>query len=136
MLLSIPWLIISVIAYNLLMVLSSDMQATLNSAILPPVTLMSEGVWILTVKDLLLLVSLVILFVEILKSTRVTAVSVLDHALSTALFVFCLIEFIIVKSAATSTFFLIMVITVIDVVAGFSVTLRSARRDVGFGMPH
>ncbi len=135
MFLSIPWLFIPVIAYNVLMVLSSDVQLTMNSAILPPLTLMSEGVWTLTVNDLLLLVSLVILFIEILKSTRVTAVSLLDHTLSTLLFVVCLVEFIVVRSAATSTFFLIMVITLIDVVAGFSVTLRSARRDVGFGTP-
>ena len=135
MLLSIPWLIISVAIYNLVAFTSSDIQQTLNSEILPPLTLLSEGVWTFTVSDLLLLVTLILLFVEILKATRISTVSLLDHALSTLLFIVCLIEFLIVKSAATSTFFLIMVITLIDVVAGFSITLRAARRDVGFGAP-
>lgn len=133
MFLSIPWLIISVAIYNLVAFTSSDIQQTLNSEILPPLTLLSEGVWTLTVSDMLLLVTLVLLFVEILKATRISAVSLLDHSLSTLLFIVCLIEFLVVKSAATSTFFLIMVITLIDVVAGFSVTLRAARRDIGFG---
>ncbi|GBF26922.1 hypothetical protein MnTg02_01966 [bacterium MnTg02] len=133
MFLSIPWLIISVAIYNLVAFTSSDIQQTLNSEILPPLTLLSEGVWTFTVSDMLLLVTLVLLFVEILKATRISAVSLLDHSLSTLLFIVCLIEFLVVKSAATSTFFLIMVITLIDVVAGFSVTLRAARRDIGFG---
>ena len=133
MFLSIPWLIISVAIYNLLAFTSSDVQQTLNSEILPPLTLLSEGVWTFTVSDMLLLVTLILLFVEILKATRISTVSLLDHTLSTLLFIVCLIEFLVVKSAATSTFFLIMVITLIDVVAGFSVTLRAARRDVGFG---
>lgn len=133
MFLSIPWLIISVAIYNLVAFTSSDIQQTLNSEILPPLTLLSEGVWTFTVSDMLLLVTLILLFVEILKATRISAVSLLDHTLSTLLFIVCLIEFLVVKSAATSTFFLIMVITLIDVVAGFSVTLRAARRDVGFG---
>ena len=133
MFLSIPWLIISVAIYNLVAFTSSDIQQTLNSEILPPLTLLSEGVWTFTFSDMLLLVTLVLLFVEILKATRISAVSLLDHSLSTLLFIVCLIEFLVVKSAATSTFFLIMVITLIDVVAGFSVTLRAARRDIGFG---
>ena len=53
------------------------------------------------------------------------------------MFVICLIEFLTVKEAATSVFFIIMFIALIDVIAGFSVTIRAARRDlnVGAGMP-
>ena len=135
MLLSIPFLIIPVIIYNIIAFLSSNVQESMMSALLPTITLVSGGEWNFTLGDLLLLLSLVLLFVEILKSTRVGAISLLDHILSTVLFVLCLIEFLIVKEAATSVFFLIMVMTLIDMVAGFSVTMRAARRDIGFAPP-
>jgi len=35
-----------------------------------------------------------------------------------------------VKQTATGTFFLLLVISFIDVIAGFAVTLRSAQRDL------
>ena len=39
-------------------------------------------------------------------------------------------EFLLVKQAATSTFFLLLVISLIDVMGGFAITLRSAQRDL------
>ena len=40
-------------------------------------------------------------------------------------------EFLVVPAAATSEFFFILFVTLIDVVAGFSITIRGARRDFG-----
>jgi len=48
-------------------------------------------------------------------------------------FVLYLIWFLVVPAAATSLFFLITIISLIDVVAGFSVTIRAARRDYSVG---
>jgi hypothetical protein len=135
MLLSIPFLVIPIIIYNVIGYFSANVEASMNSALLPPISLVSGGEWTFTLGDLLLLISLVLLFVEILKSTRIGVISLLDHILSTVLFVVCLIEFLVVKQAATSVFFLIMVMTLIDMVAGFSVSLRAARRDIGFAPP-
>jgi steroid 5-alpha reductase family enzyme len=89
--------------------------------------------WTLTMGDLLLLSALVLLFIEVLKATRTGASSIVDHLLSTAVFVACLVEFLLVPQAASSTFFLLMVMTLFDVIAGFSVTIRGARRDFGVG---
>jgi len=41
-----------------------------------------------------------------------------------------LIEFLLVKQAGTSTFFILMVISLVDVLAGFIVTARTAQRDI------
>ena len=41
-----------------------------------------------------------------------------------------LIEFLLVRQAGTSTFFLLMMISVVDVIGGFIVTLRTAQRDL------
>ncbi len=99
--------------------------------------MLSGATWSFTLGNLLVIFSLVLLFLEILKATRTGGNSLVDHGLSTLVFVICLIEFLTVKEAATSVFFIIMFISLIDVIAGFSVTIRAARRDlnVGAGMP-
>jgi hypothetical protein len=92
-------------------------------------TLPSGGAWQITLGDMLLTVALVVLFFEVVKSSRPGGNSVVDHALSMIVFIACLILFLVWQPAATSLFFLITVISLIDVIAGFSVTIRSARRD-------
>ncbi len=92
--------------------------------------MMSGGVWTMTVGDLIVLVALLILFVEIMKSTVTGSASIIDHLLSTVVFVAYLVEFLLVAGAATSLFFTLMVIALIDVLAGFSVSIRAAGRDI------
>ena len=48
-------------------------------------------------------------------------------------FVACIVEFLVVNAAATSVFFLMMVASLIDVVAGFTIGIRVARRDLSIG---
>ncbi len=49
-----------------------------------------------------------------------------------------MVEFLLVPQAATSTFFLLLVISFVDVLGGFAVTLRTAQRDLTIdgNMPH
>lgn len=97
------------------------------------VTLPSGGVWAIALGDMLLAFALFVLFFEILKSTRTGGNSVVDHALSMIVFIVCLILLLIWQPAATSLFFLITLTSLIDVIAGFSVTIRAARRDYSVG---
>jgi hypothetical protein len=53
--------------------------------------------------------------------------------LSTALFVVFLIEFLLAGAAASSVFFLLMVMAIVDVVAGFTISITGAGRDVTMG---
>jgi hypothetical protein len=46
------------------------------------------------------------------------------------LFVVCLVEFLLLKGFSTSVFFLITTMVLLDVLAGFIVTIASSRRDV------
>lgn len=129
MLLKFPLLIFVVIGYNVLVFTSGialqDQLFSLN--------MMSGGVWSFSVADAILCLALVLLFVEILKATRTDSSSIIDHALSTLVFIGCLVEFILVDKAVTSTFFFITLISLIDVVAGYSITIRAARRDFAMG---
>jgi len=89
--------------------------------------------WSFNWGDLILLAALLLLFVEILKATYTSTASLLDHGLSMLVFIACLIEFLLVDAAFTSVFFLIIISTLIDVVAGYTIGIRVARRDIGFG---
>ena len=79
--------------------------------------------------DFFVLAGLGALFLEMLKAARPGRASVLDHILSTATFVVALVCFLLVDYAGTATFFLLTVMTLIDVIAGFSISLFAARRD-------
>jgi hypothetical protein len=86
--------------------------------------------WGMTPGDLLMVFSLVLLFVEVLKATTARTSSVINHALSLGVFVLALVEFLLFAPFATSAFFLIVLMTLLDVMAGFIVTIASTRRDV------
>lgn len=134
MLVNFPLLVVPVLVYNLFVFSGGGQPAELlwNESVFT-VTMVSGLAWTLTMGDLLLIASLVLLFIEVLKATRTGSGSIIDHLLSTAVFVACLVEFLLVPQAATSTFFLLMAMTLFDVIAGFSVTIRAARRDFGVG---
>ena len=63
-----------------------------------------------------------------LKATRTGVVALTDHIFSMVVFVVYLVEFLVVREAATSVFFILMAIALIDVIAGFSITISGARR--------
>ena len=94
------------------------------------IRMVSGTEWTLTSGDVLLVVGLVCLFFEVLKSTNTGRSSVIEHMASTALFVVFLIEFLLAGAAASSVFFLLMMMSLVDVVAGFTISITGAGRDV------
>lgn len=127
----VPLLVIPFLLYNLgLAGLFGGTAEDPFAAQMFSVSMMSGGVWTMTVGDLLIVVALLLLFVEMMKSTRSSNASIVDHLLSTFVFVAFLVEFLLVRGAAHAVFFTLMLITLIDVLAGFSVSIRSAGRDV------
>ena len=92
--------------------------------------LISGQDWTVTIEDLLLAFSILLLAVEVMKSTRIGLRSMIDHILSLVLFIVMLVEFLLVKQAGTSTFFILMVISLVDVMTGFVVSIRTAQRDI------
>lgn len=134
MLLAVPLLVIPLALYNLIAFggVGAGGPAPF-SEILFSVEMMSGGRFILDIGDGLILLGIVLLFVEILKATRTGAGSIVDHLLSTALFIAYLIEFLLVQAAASNVFFILMALALVDVAAGYSVTIRAARRDFAVG---
>ena len=79
--------------------------------------------------DFFVLAGLVALFFEMLKAARAGRGTIADHMLSTAGFAVALVCFLLLDYCGTATFFLLTVMTLIDVVAGFSISIFSVRRD-------
>lgn len=88
--------------------------------------------WVVSFGDLLVLLSLILLFIELLKSTSTGTAAIFNHALSMLVFIICLVEFLLHPAFATSVFFTIMIMSLLDVLAGVVVTIIAARRDVEF----
>lgn len=86
--------------------------------------------WKFSVSDLFLILSLLLLYLEILKSTRSTRGQIVEHIVSMLVFVGCLLLFLLVRQSGTTTFLLITAMAAIDVIAGFTVSIVAARRDM------
>jgi hypothetical protein len=88
--------------------------------------------WRLSWGDLIILLGLGTLFLDLLKATGTGAATVFNHALSMGVLVICLVLFLLFKSFGSSVFFILMIMALLDVIAGFTITIISARRDVSF----
>jgi hypothetical protein len=130
---AIPLIAIAFILYNLLSVVGVDLNGHIFSLRMPSSTAEKAVTWSFTWGDLLIITTLIMLFVELLKSTYTSTSSLIDHGLSLLVMIVCLIEFLLVPKAATSVFFIILFATLIDVVAGYTIGIRVAKRDVSFG---
>jgi hypothetical protein len=125
--LGFPLLLIPFAIYNMIAFLTPGVAWTAPVA---TVHMMSGEDWVLTWEDLLVAFAIFLLWIEIIKSTRIGMRSIMDHVLAMALFVAMLVEFLLVRQAGTSTFFLLMTIALVDVLAGFIVSIRSSQRQV------
>lgn len=125
-----PLLVVPFLAYNIVVFLLFRGDPLNWNAGLMAIPMPSGVAWAISAGDLLLVVGILMLFFEVLKSTQTARSSILEHMLSMLLFVVFLIEFLLVGAASSSVFFLLMVMSLIDVVAGFTVSITSASRDV------
>lgn len=144
-----PLLAIPVIFYNFLAFFAGDGSAAIDAAaatgtavsplmdklnaIVIEIPMISGVAWQLTGGDTLILLAIALLFMEILKSTGTGTATIMNHGVSMVLFILCLVEFLMFPNFATSPFFIVMVMTLLDVLAGVIVTIVSARRDFAVG---
>ena len=133
---TLPLLVLPVVGYNLLVLAlvpgarHGSADARMSEALfhVPKETGHLRSV---TLGDLVVLVSLLILFVELLKSTGSRHIAIINHSLAMLLFIACLVEFLLFRAFATSAFFLLTVMVLLDVSAGFIMTIAAARREGG-----
>lgn len=127
-----PLLAISLVIYSVLTLtgIAGSSAEPWYDILFVQLPMVSGDQWDVTWGDIFLLASLGLLFVELLRSTKTGAESIMNHALSVVVFVVALLLFIIVKGYGNSVFFLFMAMTFLDFMAGFIVTTVTARRDL------
>ena len=125
---AIPLIAIAFILYNLLALVGVDLAKPIFALPMP-----SHAKWTFTWGDLLIIITLLMLFIELLKSTFTSTSSLVDHALSLVLMMVCLVEFLLADKAATSVFFIILFATMIDVIAGYTIGISVSRRNLNIG---
>lgn len=137
---AIPLLALPVLAYHLAVLTLPDGFGEVEAAQrlgerLFAVRMPSGVDWPVSLGDLLLAVALAVLFFELLKSAASRSGAVLNQALSMLLFVVCLVEFLLLPAFATSVFFLIGLMVLLDLLAGFIASLVAARGGADYGEP-
>ena len=130
----IPLLVFPLILYNFVVLTGISPRGDVDGWMLSPIftiSMFSGDAWGVSFADIFMGLSLLLLFVEIVKSTRTDAMSIVNHGLSMLLSVVCVIQFLTVQGFSNSVFFMLTLMTVLDVVAGFTVTIVAAKRDFG-----
>ena len=120
-----PFLALLVIAYNVLVVFGGSTTGVVAGQVRRP----SGDVWSVSLGDAFVVTGLVLLFVELVSASART-VSLVNHALSLVVLLVCVVEFLLVQGCGTPEFLFITLIVAIDVVAGYSISARLARRDL------
>lgn len=125
-LIAFPLLLVPFALYNMIgFLLNLDLNTTVFS--LP---LLNGRAMAISMGDSLVILGVLLLYIEILKATRLSLREMMDHVLSLVLFVGMVVEFLMVTQAATSTFLILLVLSFIDVIAGLTVSIRAAHRDI------
>ena len=122
----LPFMAIAVIAYFVLYSLSGiSLDAKMIGFLLP-----SGDPFDLRMGELLIGLTAVLLFVEMVNSTNANTSALLNHGLSMLLFLVCAGLFLFMPRFGTGIFFVITVLIFIDVIAGYSISILRARRDL------
>jgi hypothetical protein len=127
MLAILPLTIVPLILYN---IVAFTIGAPWGNGLFT-IPLISGGGWTVTPGDLMILLALVMLFLETLRSAQVAnSANIANHIISTVLLIVYIVEFIVVPRAGTSLFFILTAIALFDVVAGFTIAIKTAQRDI------
>ena len=126
-----PLFFIVLILYNLMAGVGIDFEFTAQP--LFEMGLPSGASWTPTWSGIFIMLGVITLYLELVKSTRTGTGTVVEHVLSMGVFILFLLEFLLIKIAGTSTFLIITLMSLLDVVAGFSITVAAARRDFTMG---
>ena len=127
-LLALPMLFYNVVVFS---GIAGSTPAEIAAWMIAPaltVPMFSGAVLNLSVSDIILFVSMWLLFFEIIKSARTDALSVMNHTVSTITLLVGTIEFVAVPGFSTAVFCLLAVMQLVDVIAGFTVTIAAATR--------
>lgn len=123
---NIPYTLVPLIIFNIVMLAAWQGIWTDPIFTLP---LFSGEEWTMTVGDLMVVIGLLSLLGEVFRSATMARTAVTNHLISIIVLIIFVIEFVVAPGAGNSTFFILTIIALIDVLAGVVITIRLASRD-------
>jgi hypothetical protein len=125
-----PLLLIPLAIYNIIVFLMPTVSFTDP---LVKLTLMSGIEWPITLSDVLLALGILLLMCEVIKGARPGAKYLTDHLLSLIVFGAAAAEFVLWPKFGTSTYFLLVALSMVDFLSGLA--LRTRRGAVAAAAP-
>lgn len=125
-----PLLLIPLAIYNIIVFLMPTVSFTDP---LVTLTLMSGAAWPITLSDVLLALAILLLMCEVIKGARPGAKYLTDHLLSLIVFGAAAAEFVLWSKFGTSTYFLLVALSMVDFLSGLA--LRTRRGAVAMAAP-
>lgn len=119
-----PLLLIPLAIYNIIVWLMPDGSF---ADPLAKLTLVSGAVWAITLGDILLALSVVLLLLEVVKGARPGAKYLTDHLLSLVLFGAAAAEFVVWPKFGNSIYFLLTLLALVEFLSGASLHTRRGR---------
>ena len=119
-----PLLLIPLAIYNIIVWLMPDVSF---ADPLAKLTLLSGAAWPITLGDILLALSVVLLLFEVMKGARPGAKYLTDHLLSLVVFGAAAAEFLLWPKFGTSIFFLLTLLALVEFLSGISLHTRRGR---------
>lgn len=116
-----PLLLIPLAIYNIIVFLMPGVSFTDP---LVKLTLMSGAEWPLTLSDVLLALGILLLMCEVIKGARPGAKYLTDHLLSLIVFGAAVAEFVLWPKFGTSTYFLLVALSMVDFLSGLALRTR------------
>jgi len=116
-----PLLLIPLAIYNIIVFLMPGVSFAEPLATLP---LMSGASWPVTLSDVLLALGIVMLLLEVMKGARPGAKYLTDHLLSLIVFSGAVAEFLLWPRFASSTYFLLTLLALVDFLSGVSLRVK------------
>jgi hypothetical protein len=91
------------------------------------ISMFTGAVWSLTQGDIIVAAGMGLLFIEILKSVGSPMLSMVNHGIAVMTLLIYVVEFISVPGFTHSVFFLLALMQLIDVIAGYTITIVATR---------
>src|SRR5664279_4213704 len=122
-----PLLLIPLAIYNIIVFL---MPGVSFADPLLKLTLMSGAEWSVTLSDMLLALGMLLLLLEVIKGARPGAKYLTDHLLSLIVFGGAAAEFLLLPKFAGSTYFLLVLLALVDFLSGVALRARRGARAI------
>jgi hypothetical protein len=123
-----PLLLIPLAIYNIVVFLMPGVSLAEPLVTLP---LTSGAGWPVTLSDVLLTLGILMLLLELIKGARPGAKYLTDHLLSLVVFGGAVAEFLLWPRFANSTYFLLVLLALVDFLSGLALHVRRAPAIVG-----